>query len=252
MSTLFIGKNTLFLEHVHSTNSYLMELLSNSKPLAEGTVIMAVDQSAGRGQQGKVWESEAGKNLSISVLLYPGFIEAHKQFYISKIISLAVHDLLKLYLPGVVHIKWPNDLYYSRRKVAGILIENVLAGNQIRASVIGIGLNVNQTEFPEHLPNPASVKSFLGVEKDIDLNRVLQQLCGTIEKRYLQLKNKRFFEIDEEYLQALYQLEEYAAYLTPKGKENGTITGITQEGKLQILFNQTIEEFDTQQIQFLL
>ncbi len=240
MNTLFVGKKIMIPEQVVSTNTYAMELLSNTKPVAGGTVIMAVSQSAGRGQQGNSWEAEPGKNLTLSLVLYPDFLEAGKQFYLSKIISLAVAE---------VSIKWPNDIYYGRRKLGGILIENILMGSSIKTSVAGIGLNVNQEEFACG-PQAISLKNITG--KETDLGEVLEKLCEAIEKRYLQLKAGKFGEIDEEYLTHLFRLEEYAAYRSDKGLFHGTITGVSEEGRLRILTHNAEEEYDLREIQFII
>lgn len=113
-------------------------------------------QSRGRGQRGNSWSSSAGANLTFSVVLCPGFLETAQQFYLSKAVSLAVCDTVESF--GVrPQVKWPNDIYIDGRKVAGILIENDLAGNFLSRSVVGIGINVNQTEFDPALPNPTSL-----------------------------------------------------------------------------------------------
>jgi BirA family biotin operon repressor/biotin-[acetyl-CoA-carboxylase] ligase len=249
MNTLFVGKKIMIPEQVASTNSYAMELLSNTKPVAGGTVIMAVSQSAGRGQQGNSWEAEPGKNLTLSLVLYPDFLEAGKQFYLSKIISLAVAEVVRSYVQGEVRVKWPNDIYYGRRKLGGVLIENILMGSSIKTSVAGIGLNVNQEQFACG-PQAISLKNITG--KETDLGEVLETLCEAVEKRYFQLKAGKFGEIDEEYLTHLFRLEEYAAYRSDKGLFHGTITGVSEEGRLRILTHNAEEEYDLREIQFII
>lgn len=252
MASQIFGKNILLVERTGSTNTYALNLLSNSKPLPEGTVIMAENQSSGRGQQGKFWESEPGKNLTISFILYPSFIDISRQFYLSKIISLAITDLLSDLVPDPkrLKIKWPNDIYYHKDKLGGILIENVLMGSSLKTSVVGIGLNVNQEEFSAGVPNPVSLKNITG--ESYPLNDLLRNLSEKIEIRYKQLQAFKFALIDEQYLAGLFRLEEYASYRTSKGVVQGTITGVSSNGKIQLLLNQSAEEFDLNEIQFVI
>lgn len=250
MGTFCIGKNRLFITHTSSTNTYAMSLLSNSKPLPEGTVIMAEHQSGGRGQLGNTWESEARKNITISIILNPTFLDPGIQFFLSKAVSLGVSDAVNL-LAGInTKVKWPNDIYYNNYKLAGILIENLVLGNVIKTSIVGIGLNVNQEMFFSNAPNPVSLKNITG--KEYDLIAVLNQVCACIETRYLQLKSGKYNFTDQEYLNRLFQREVYAAYKTKQGLVYGTIMGVTKEGKLQVLLNQSFEEFDAHDIQFVL
>jgi BirA family biotin operon repressor/biotin-[acetyl-CoA-carboxylase] ligase len=155
-SSLFIGQNFFTLKEVDSTNNFLKELLSNSTPLVEGTVIMAENQYAGRGQQHKSWHTEPGKNLTFSILLMPVFLPVEDQFDLTRVVSLGVFDALWPITGNKLKIKWPNDLYYGDNKLGGILIENIIQSGKIKASVIGIGLNINQESFPPYLPNPKS------------------------------------------------------------------------------------------------
>src|SRR5690606_25093723 len=126
---------------------YLKNELSKSTPLHEGTVIMAVDQYAGKGQQGTVWQSEPGKNLTFSLLLTPFFLSPKHQFRLTVAVSVALVRALATLLGERVAIKWPNDLYVGDRKIGGMLIENILQGPRWKSAIIGIGLNVNQTVF---------------------------------------------------------------------------------------------------------
>ena len=135
----------IHLTQTHSTNLYLRQILESNPLVEEGLVIYADFQDAGRGQQGNSWESEAKKNILCSLLLYPRRINAQDQFIISEIVSLGIADTLNSIQDGFA-IKWPNDIYYGDKKVAGILIENDLSGKVIYDSIIGFGINVNQEE----------------------------------------------------------------------------------------------------------
>ena len=114
-NTLFIGKVLLFLERIASSNQYALNLLDVEKP-AEGTIVLTYDQYAGRGQINKHWESEPGKNLTCSIILYPDFLPARQQFVLSQVVALSIADTLRSFIPNGVKIKWPNDLYIYDKK----------------------------------------------------------------------------------------------------------------------------------------
>ena len=181
-SGLFVGQNLLTLKEVDSTNNFLKNLLSNSKPLPEGTVIMAESQFAGRGQQQNKWHSEPGKNLTFSLLLRPSFLSVNDQFDLVRAMSLGVFDALQPLLGDQLKIKWPNDIYYADKKLGGMLIENLLQGAQIKNAIIGIGLNINQEHFPGEAGNAVSLKQIL--QKNYDLRGLLADICNHIEAYY--------------------------------------------------------------------
>src|SRR5665648_1178797 len=138
---MIIGSKLYFFENLPSTNTYAAKLLKKNK-LPEGTVVYTNYQSAGRGQTGNIWESEDGKNLLVSIVLFPSFIIPACQFLISITLSLGICDFLKRYIPACA-IKWPNDIYVNNDKIAGILIENSVMEGVIESSIAGIGLNIN-------------------------------------------------------------------------------------------------------------
>lgn len=156
--------NVLWLAEVDSTNNYLKEWL-RQEPLEEGTTVVADYQVRGRGQRGNGWSSEKGKNLLFSLLLYPKRIKVNEQFILSRIASLAVKRVLDRFTDDI-RIKWPNDIYWKEKKIAGMLIENDLLRGEITRSVVGIGINVNQQRFPDELPNPVSLWQITGMEHD--------------------------------------------------------------------------------------
>ncbi len=156
--------NVVWLEEVDSTNNYLKEWFRR-EPLGEGTTVVADYQTRGRGQRGNGWSSEKGENLLFSLLLYPKGIKANEQFILSRIASLAVKWVLDRFT-GDICIKWPNDIYWGEKKIAGMLIENDLLRGEVTRSVVGIGINVNQRRFPAELPNPVSLRQITGVEHD--------------------------------------------------------------------------------------
>ncbi len=231
-SGLFVGQNLLTLKEVDSTNNFLKNLLSNSKPLPEGTVIMAEEQFAGRGQQSNQWHSEPGKNLTFSLLLNPTFLAVTDQFDLNRVVSLGVFDALQPLLGNQLKIKWPNDIYYADKKLGGILIENLLQGAQIKNSVIGIGLNINQENFPDGMCNAVSVWQIL--QKDYDLLALLADICGHIEAYYLNLKAGKIDFIRNSYLKRLYWLNEQRSFKADGIIFTGAIKNVTGNGLLAI------------------
>ncbi|MFV0472284.1 MAG: biotin--[acetyl-CoA-carboxylase] ligase [Paludibacteraceae bacterium] len=153
-------KTMQHINFVSSTNDHLKEQVKKSN-LLEGFTVYTDFQTTGKGQSGNMWESEKGKNLLFSIVIYPKKIEIEKQFLISKMVSVAVQQALEEYVEGI-KIKWPNDIYYQNKKLGGILIESSLQSNHIRYTIIGVGLNINQTRFNPLLPNPVSLKMITG------------------------------------------------------------------------------------------
>jgi BirA family biotin operon repressor/biotin-[acetyl-CoA-carboxylase] ligase len=227
MNTLFIGQQHIKLERVDSTNRYALDMAKNGL-LHEGAIISANEQFSGKGQRGSSWQTMAGKNLTLSLYLKPHFLHANQQFLLSQCIALAVFDCIKNYYPKEVFIKWPNDILINDKKAAGILIENTLKNDKIDYSIIGIGLNINQTEF-ENLPHATSLKLQTGIEFTLD--EVLKNLCRQIEKRYLQLK-KDNTATHKNYLENLYRYKTFANYNYKGNKIKARIIDIDTNGKL--------------------
>ena len=247
--TLFVGKNFLELPKVNSTNEHALSLLTKSNP-ADGTVISTRNQYAGRGQIGSGWESEPGKNISLSVILYPTFLVAVRQFLLNQAVSLAVFDLVEKYFPGKTKIKWPNDIYILDKKVAGILIQNAIGGNHLRSSVIGIGLNINQELFTSSPPNPTSFK--LEAKKDFAIPSIISELCHFIESRYLKLKSGNLVPLQQGYLQHLYRCGVESLFQYPDGSVfKGSIKGVSGIGQLRVNVAGKEELFGLKEIKFL-
>lgn len=247
-SPLIVGQKIVALQSVDSTNSYLRIELANSAPLAEGTVIMAEDQYAGRGQLNNNWHSQPGKNLTISILLNPSFLRPDYQFKLNIAISLAINDTLKDI--GInSKIKWPNDVYYNDNKIGGVLIENILSGQKWKHAIVGIGLNVNQTQFPLPVHNISSIKEIL--QQDYDKERLLQQLCKAIDVRYSELKKGAGKQLDE-YLDNLFWFNETHVFSIGKEKQEGKIVGLDQAGRLLIEIGGATHSFNMKEVSFVI
>lgn len=247
MNTLFIGSHLVRLSSVDSTNNYLLKLAgTNQAP--EGTVVTAGYQEKGKGQREAAWQSEEGKNLLCSILLRPEGMRASEQFYINMAVSLAVRDSVQHFLPAnEVKIKWPNDILADKRKVSGILIENVLKGEWINVCVAGIGMNVNQQTF-DGLPHAGSLAAM--ANKYLLVEEVLEVLCNNVEAQYLQLRAGKKSAIKEAYTKHLYLAGERWSYNCGHQTLEGIIKGVSEEGKLLVETSEGIKTFGLKEIQF--
>ena len=232
-STAFIGQNIIKLISVDSTNDYLKKLTSNSEPLLEGTVIMAEHQYAGRGQRQSSWQAEAGKNLTFSVILTPKRITPENSFRLNIMVSVALNQALSKYVYSKLTIKWPNDIYFGNQKLGGILIENAILGNNIKHTIIGIGINVNQLSFNYTLAGSAiSLAQIL--HQQIDLPTLLHEICIELESVYLSMEQGKHLLATKHYVDKLYQFGTLAKYSHNGEIFEGTIQGITDNGMLII------------------
>lgn len=226
----------IYIEECGSTNSGLIELneiefAKKGLRLEEGIVLCTGFQTAGRGQHGNFWESEKGKNLTFSMLLHPEFILASDQFILSQIVSLAIKETFDRYTDDIT-IKWPNDIYWKDKKICGILIENAIADDCISQSVIGIGINVNQTEFRSNAPNPVSLK--LITQQNYGLNALLKLIRTNIQLYYLEVRERSPIDIVHRYKKALYRSDGYYPYNDGKDDFEAKIKDILPSGILQL------------------
>lgn len=228
-----IGNNHIRLNRVNSTNKYATEMIAKSKPI-EGTVISASFQYEGRGQIGRFWESEAEKNITCSTILRPIFLEAPDQFQLSVAVSLAVYDFISHFLiEKEVKIKWPNDIYVGDKKVAGVLLQNSLLGKVISSTIVGTGININQTKFSPDVPNPTSLT--LELNREFDLEFMFPWLFRFLSKRYLQLKSGQIEKMKNEYLENLYRKGDWSNFKDQTNENwEGKINGVDESGRLLI------------------
>lgn len=249
-STLFVGQNLIRLSEVDSTNNFLKAKVSNSEPLPEGTVIMADKQFAGRGQQENTWYADPGANLTFSIYLCPLFLPVYSQFLLNMAVSIGVKEALAGFLGSSLKIKWPNDLYDNDQKVAGILIENIISGSQYKASIVGIGINVNQVNFDPVLLNRATSLAKI-LQRDVNLMELLAIICKNIEVEYLKLKAGNFKMLQYNYINGLYKFNQPALYRHNDEQFVGMITDVTGNGQLVILSEGTEKQFNFKEVEFL-
>jgi len=239
------------LKSTLSTNSFAKELLSREK-VQEGTVIYALEQISGRGHGNNLWESEAGKNLTFSLVLYPDFLAAREQFMITKVVSLGLIDFLKsFYNIRQIRIKWPNDIYAGLKKIAGVLIESDIVGSNIVHTITGIGLNLNQELFLSDAPNPVSVRNLIHENSDISIS--LDSVLYSIGLRYNQLREGEYRKLNSDYLENLLFYNKIHKYISGGNTFKGVITDVDQYGKLQILSEKgELRSFGMKEIAFVL
>ena len=209
------------IDETDSTNRWL-------KDHGEGTMVVATDyQTAGKGCGSNAWESERGKNLTFSMLIYPDGIAAREQFRITEVVSVALCRTLQPYIYNKVEIKWPNDIYVGDRKLCGILIENRLQGNVIVDCIIGIGLNVNQRVFLSDAPNPVSMYQLTGQETDREA--LLADFLQTFDQEWQSKAN------GSEYRELLYRKGKDGLYEAKTGRFVAKLTDVLPDGRLLLV-----------------
>lgn len=245
---LFIGSKQLKLPSCHSTNAVASDLLAEENTV-EGTVIITNDQTSGRGQRGSKWESQPGKNLTLSIILKPGFLPISQQFDLTVVSSLALTNTLAVIgMPNAL-IKWPNDIYYNGSKIAGILIENTVRSSQLEWAILGIGLNVNQSSFKT--VEATSVK--LELNEEVNLEWVLENLLRELNKYYQFLRSRHYQELRDMYMARLMWLEEQRTFKNRISDTSfsGIIKKVSDQGKLIISIDNQQKAFDFKELSFL-
>ena len=205
----------MYIKHTNSTNTLLKELLAKDEWPKGERFLYAGYQTAGRGQTGNSWESEEGKNLLCSILLPPD-----KNLYF---LNIAVGVAILRVIGNDFTIKWPNDIYWQDKKVAGILIENAILGNEVKYSIAGIGLNVNQTEFRSDAPNPVSLKQITGKEYLID---------EMMDRLYAEVQRVLKEEVWSEYKAHLYRREGFWWFEDKNGRFEARIEDVLPTGEI--------------------
>jgi BirA family biotin operon repressor/biotin-[acetyl-CoA-carboxylase] ligase len=227
-----IGKPFNILTVTDSTNNHAMRLIREGQA-THGEVYFALEQTAGKGQTGRIWASETGQNIMISVVLSKNLPEISNQFRLSTAAALACHDFFNTETTGETTIKWPNDIYWRDRKAGGILIENVISGKNITHSVLGIGLNINQTQFADVGKKAVSLRQITGKKYDpIDL---AVKLCSFLSQRLENGPITKFSAQLGEFNAHLFRRHEKVRFLRNEKHEEGIISHVTEKGKLCIM-----------------
>ncbi len=237
------------LNAIDSTNSFLRQL-SAKEQLEDFTVVVAGQQTNGRGQMGTKWVSQESKNLMVSVFKDVSFLKIKKSYYISIAVSLSIFKALELLQIKKLKVKWPNDILSDNKKLVGILIENVIKQNQLQNSIIGFGVNVNQTVFDD-VPNATSLRLHTGNVFELDevLNLILVQLVYYFNL----LKSDKLSLLKEEYEKHLFRKNKPSTFKNAElGMFSGIINGISESGNLKVILEgNVIKEFDLKEITLL-
>jgi BirA family transcriptional regulator, biotin operon repressor / biotin---[acetyl-CoA-carboxylase] ligase len=243
-----VGNKTIIFQSLGSTNDHCKELLGRVE-VDDGTVVWALSQQKGRGQGNNSWESEAGKNLTFSIILHPEYVEPSDQFYLSMVASLGVTDFLDERVKNVF-VKWPNDIYAGSNKIAGILIENSVMENRLIHSIIGIGININQTSFDSNLPNPISIWMLTG--EIFDLKSSLDEICLKIDHWLSLLRKREKTAIKTRYSEKLYGLNKENPYKADNKVFSAYLRGIDNFGRLALeTGNGDIRYYGLKEVEFM-
>jgi BirA family transcriptional regulator, biotin operon repressor / biotin---[acetyl-CoA-carboxylase] ligase len=247
-SMLPIGHIFNILDSVDSTNNYAMAQVQAG--LAKhGYCYSAMAQTAGKGQRGKGWMTAAGENIAMSVIVETGGLLLSEQFLLSAAVSLSCFDLIKHSAGIETKIKWPNDIYWGDRKAGGILIENLVQGLQWQYAVVGIGLNINETSFPESLPNPVSLKQI--TSRTFEIQQLAKHLCECLQNRFVQLQAQRPGSLVDEYNQTLYKRNQTARLRHNNISFETVIKGVNTRGRL-IVKNVFEQEFNVGDVEWVI
>lgn len=235
------------LDAIDSTNSFLKELAQKSV-LEDFTIVVTKAQRAGKGQMGNTWASEDGKNLTFSILKKLSNSKTKDQNYLNYAVCLALYEVFSALNVPKLSIKWPNDIMSANKKLCGVLIENSFQKNTIKQAIIGIGVNVNQTQYPQELAGATSIKNC--INKTIDLNHLLEKTTHSLQKYLNLFEQESFSLLDQWYHDALYKKDMPTTF---KDLNNtlfmGIIKGVSIHGKLQVqLEDDAIKEFGIKEI----
>lgn len=234
------------LTSVDSTNNYAMGMIRDGLAV-NGNAVFSYEQTKGKGRRGKTWSAEKGKNIMMSIIISPENLTIYQQFHLSIAVSLACIDFFTKYAGDETKIKWPNDIFWNDRKAGGVLIENIIK-EKWQWSVIGIGININQTQFNlDTVFPPVSLKQITG--KEYDLVELAKELHKKVMKRYEELRTIGFKKMLNEYNQYLFGLNKKLKLKKQSAVFETTITGVSQRGKL-ITVDSIEREFEFDEVEW--
>ncbi|MDN3724597.1 biotin--[acetyl-CoA-carboxylase] ligase [Aequorivita sp. SDUM287046] len=241
--------NLIKLSAIDSTNSYL-KILAKETRVDDRTVVIAEKQISGRGQMGNGWVSKEGESLTFSIFKEFDELFADNQFIISMAVSLGILEGFKPLNIPKISIKWPNDILSANKKIGGILIENVLEGSRVKHSIIGIGINVNETVFT-NLPQASSLKLQTGI--DFNLDEVFQIILKSVFNYLNNLSEIDFSEMKQLYQKHLFKGNKISVFENPNGfRYNGIIRGVSDMGELLIeTENTAIKKFQLKEVKLI-
>jgi len=243
-----IGERFIELLSVDSTNNYAMQHVQNGSAKG-GEVYFAYEQTAGRGQFNRQWFSTKGENIMLSAVLCTSAFAINKQFILNMVTALSIQQLFNKYSTENTKIKWPNDIYCRDRKAAGILIENIVRGKIWQFAIIGIGININQTKFPDVLHKPVSLKQITG--KHHNVIELAKELCSLLNKNLQQLFSNNEAVVLKNYNEELYRLNELIQFKYNSENFIGVVNGVNNLGQLIIQIDKEEKAFATGSIEWM-
>jgi BirA family biotin operon repressor/biotin-[acetyl-CoA-carboxylase] ligase len=226
-----IGEPFYELSEVDSSNNYAMGRVQ-AHLAGHGSTWFAHYQKAGKGQRGKQWNAERGKNIMMSVVLETGTLAVENQVFLNTAVALACLDFFSTYAGDKTKIKWPNDIFWGDRKAGGILIESILHGEKWKYSIVGIGLNINQILFPDHLVNAVSLAQITG--QTFNVIQLAKELCKHLEKRWQELLKNQHEMLLKEYNDNLFKLCKTVDFKKDNEIFQGVVKGVNNRGELLI------------------
>lgn len=246
-STIAMNTPIIKIEQTDSSNNEAISLAKHNDTI-EGTIVWVLNQTKGRGQGNKKWHSNPNENLTFSIIFKPSFLPIEKQFLISKMAAVAVCKVISGFCSNTF-IKWPNDIYINNKKVAGILIENTIQQQNMYISVIGIGVNVNQKNFPSTIPNPTSL--FIENNQKYELENLLFLFQQSIIEEYEKLKMGQYQSIEDYYDRLLYKKNQTIRILHKNKIIKAYVINVDSSGFLHLLIENKEVLFSVGEIAFL-
>jgi BirA family biotin operon repressor/biotin-[acetyl-CoA-carboxylase] ligase len=240
-----IGRKIIFKESLDSTNNYAANLLKDGL-LVDGTVIVSGEQTAGKGQRNAQWHAEPYKNIIFTCFVEYANLSVDSQDAITHFVSLAIIDFLNE-KNVFAEIKWPNDILIGNAKISGVLIENQLKSHRCVSSIIGIGINVNQTAFGDW--NATSMQLQTGTHYDIQ--ELVFSLIEKLQNRFNQIQAFDLSALKEEYLDKMWLKGKTSQFEDENGRFEGVIQGTDHHGRLLIKCQEDVRTFDLKQIRFI-
>lgn len=240
-----IGARIIHLQAIDSTNNYAAKLLNDGE-LVNGTVIMADFQTEGRGQRGTQWHSVNNQNLTFSVFVDELNMEIASQFDLSRVVAIVLVDFFKLY-DVEAKIKWPNDIYVGKRKIAGVLIENQLKNGRLKSGIIGVGMNINQTKFNDFVATSLSAEKKI----DFDIKKCLYNFIGAFNHVFYQLMILDRKSLNEKYKKNLLGYHSEMKYADEDREFFAEIVDVSPEGKLILKTQEEIRYFDLKEVKLI-
>ena len=223
-----------FIDQVESTNTYLMQQIASGRQLPQLHTVVCRQQTAGRGMRGNSWTSRPGDSLTFSILLRSDLLQGKQQFAVSELASWAVMRTYASYMTEEqktkLKVKWPNDIYYEDRKLAGILIEHSLTGQRVDYTIIGIGMNINDEQFPPELPTAVSLRMITG--RSLEPMEVLIRLHDKLALLLPDFLLGRYMDVHRHYMKYLYRREGFHLFTDVHGQFRAQIKDVTPEGRL--------------------